>query len=53
MTNSKNDSQEARYEKWTKTKEADTLRQLEESVGLRLDGIAFFLANNSPTKQNG
>jgi hypothetical protein len=31
-----------------KTLEANKLQRFEKSLGLQLDGIAFFLANNSP-----
>lgn len=41
-----------RYKKWSKTPEAEKLRHLEKSVGVRLNGIAFFLANNPPIKDN-
>ena len=51
MTNSKSKSQDKLYKEWIKTSEADELRNFEESLGLRLDGIAYFFANN-PVVQN-
>lgn len=52
MTNSKNKSQDKLYKEWAKTSEADELRNFEESLGLRLDGIAYFLSNNPPLQKN-
>lgn len=52
MTNSKSKSQDKLYKKWAKTSEADKLRNFEESLGLRFDGISFFLANNSPLQKD-
>ena len=52
MTNSKSKSQDKLYKEWIKTSEADELRNFEESLGLRLDGIAYFLANNPPIKND-
>lgn len=47
------ETQKSKLKKFMKTEEHKTLTKLETSMGLRLDGIAFFLANNSVVKTNG
>lgn len=48
MTDSCKETQKEIYKEWSKTKEAEQLRSLENITNMRLDGIAFFLANNPP-----
>lgn len=46
MTDSHKKTQKEIYGEWSKTEEVEQLRSLENITNMRLDGIAFFLANN-------
>ena len=51
MTASK-ETEKSKLKKFMQTKEYETLAKLEESMDMRLDGLAFFLSNNPVVKSN-
>ena len=51
MTTNK-ETQKSKLKKFMQTEEYKTLKKLEKSMDMRLDGIAFFLANNPVIKSN-
>lgn len=51
MTTNK-ETQKSKLKKFMQTEEHKSLTNLEKSMNMRLDGIAFFLANNPVIKSN-